>query len=153
MSEIEFIVDQLRRAFDGEAWHGPALMEILDGMEASTAARHPVAGAHSTWELVLHVAAWERVITRRLEGEALVPADEENFPPIPLKSAAAWQEALERLRAGHEELIRVVSSLPESRLGHGVPGKDYDIRFMLAGAVAHAAYHGGQMALLKKSCS
>jgi hypothetical protein len=31
-----------------------------------------------------------------------------------------------------------------------VPGKPYDIRFMLHGAAQHAAYHGGQIALLKK---
>ena len=40
MSELEFIVDQLKRAFDGEAWHGPAFMEILDGINAETAAAH-----------------------------------------------------------------------------------------------------------------
>ena len=29
MPEIELIADQLKRAFDGEASHGPALIEIL----------------------------------------------------------------------------------------------------------------------------
>jgi hypothetical protein len=28
MTEVERIVDQLKRAFAGEAWHGPALGEI-----------------------------------------------------------------------------------------------------------------------------
>jgi hypothetical protein len=40
--------------------------------------------------------------------------------------------------------------MEESRLNEPVPGKDYDLRFMLTGAVQHAAYHGGQIALLKK---
>ena len=35
MSEIEQIVHELKCAFDGEAWHGPALMEILDGVDAN----------------------------------------------------------------------------------------------------------------------
>lgn len=150
MSEIQFIVDELRRAFAGEAWHGPALLEILDRVGASSAARHPIAGAHSIWELVLHVTAWELVAVRRLKGVALEPTDEEDFPQVRRASEDAWQEALEALRAAHEELIRATSSLAESRLSQIVPGKNYDIRFMLAGVVQHAAYHGGQIALLKK---
>jgi hypothetical protein len=41
--------------------------------------------------------------------------------------------------------------MPDSRLTERVPGKDYDIYFMLHGAVQHALYHAGQIALLKKA--
>lgn len=34
MTEIERIRDQFRRGFHGEAWHGPALLEALDGVSA-----------------------------------------------------------------------------------------------------------------------
>jgi len=149
--EIEFIVDQLKRAFDGEAWHGPALMEVLDGIDAKNAAAHPISGAHSIWELVLHLATWERVIARRIQGETLMPSDEENFPQVQQPTNAAWQEALQTLRTTHSELIQLVSSMKESQLNERVPGKDYDLRFMLTGAVQHAAYHCGQIALLKKA--
>ncbi|HEY7353433.1 MAG TPA: hypothetical protein VH596_11760, partial [Terriglobales bacterium] len=47
MTELEFIVDQLKRSFDGEAWHGPCLTEILNGIDAKTAAAHPISGAHT----------------------------------------------------------------------------------------------------------
>lgn len=151
MPEIELIADQLNRAFNGEAWHGPALMEVLDGIDATTAAAHPIPGAHSIWELVLHLATWERVITRRIQGETLMPSDEENFPQVQQPTNAAWQDALQTLRTTHSELIQLVSNMKESQLNEGVPGKDYDLRFMLTGAVQHAAYHGGQIALLKKA--
>ena len=52
-SEAARIADQLRRAFDGEAWHGDSLFEILKGVSAKQAAARPVANAHSIWELVL----------------------------------------------------------------------------------------------------
>jgi uncharacterized damage-inducible protein DinB len=151
MPETEFIADQLKRAFDGEAWHGPALIEILDGLEAKTAAAHPIIHAHSVWELVLHLTTWERVIARRIHGEALMPTDAENFPKIQQPAETAWREALKNLRTAHAELIQLVSSMNEARLNDRVPGKDYDLRFMLTGAVQHAAYHGGQIALLKKA--
>ncbi len=151
MPEIELIAEQLNRAFDGEAWHGPALIEVLDGIDAKTAAAHPISGAHSIWELVLHLTTWERVITQRIRGEGLMPSDEENFPPVRQPTDAAWREALQKLRSTHAALIGRISSMKESRLNERVPGKDYDLRFMLTGAVQHAAYHGGQIALLKKA--
>ena len=151
MSEIEFVVDQLKCAFDGEAWHGPALMELLDCVDAKTAAGRPISGAHSIWELTLHVAAWEQAIrTRIVERRALQLSDEQNFPRATDVSEGAWRQALEILRRGHEQLIATVSGLTKSQLSEHVPGKPCDIRFMLMGATQHAAYHGGQIALLKK---
>lgn len=151
MSELEFIVDQLKRSFDGEAWHGPALMEILEGVDARTAAARPITAGHSIWELVLHIAAWERVIARRIEGHALTLSDGENFGHVRQTSEVAWRETIKSLKQSHDELIRLSSSLKEAQLNARVPGKDYDFRFMLTGAVQHAAYHGGQIALLKRA--
>ena len=153
MSEVEFIADQLMAAFDGEAWHGPALMEILDGVDAATAAAHPIPAAHSIWELVLHLATWERVIARRIQGQEFMPSDEENFPQVRQPTDSAWREAVQTLQKTHADLIRLVSAMKEDRLDGRVPGKDYDLRFMLTGAIQHAAYHGGQIALLKKAQS
>lgn len=150
MTKIESIVDELKRAFDGEAWHGPAMMEILDGVDARTAAERPIPKAHTIWELVLHVAAWERVVTRRILGESLTLTDEANFGHISSVSENAWREAVKTLRENHGELIRTVATLSESALERTVPGKAYNIHFMLLGAVQHAAYHGGQIALLKR---
>jgi len=57
MSEINRILDQMDRAFSGEAWHGPDLTLLLKGVSAEDASKHPVPGAHSIWELVNHIAA------------------------------------------------------------------------------------------------
>ena len=151
MTQIEILVDELKRAFDGEAWHGPALMEILESVNAKAAAARPIPSAHNAWELVLHLAAWERVITQRLRGKKATVSDADNFPHVSDNSKPAWKEAIANLRQTHDELIKTVSSLPDSKLREIVPGKDYDVRFMLSGAAQHAAYHGGQIALLKKA--
>lgn len=153
MSQIELIVDELKRAFDGEAWHGPALMEIVNGIDARTAAARPLPRAHSIWELVLHVAVWENVIVRRIHGETVQLNDEENFGHVERATESAWRDAVKRLRETHALLVSTVAALPESRLNDRVPGKDYNLLFMLLGAVQHAAYHGGQIALLKRASS
>ena len=153
MSETTRIADQLRRAFDGEAWHGDSLFEILEGITTAQAAARPIAGAHTIWELVLHVAAWDGAVLRRLGGAAVELSDAENFPPVRDTSEAAWRLALAQVRRGHEELVAAVASLPDSRLDDMVPGKEgahYTFYYMLHGVVQHELYHAGQIALLKK---
>lgn len=153
MSQVDMVVNELKRSFEGEAWHGPALLEILDGVDAQTAAARPLAKAHSIWELVLHIAAWEGVVTRRIHGETCTLTDEENFGQVERVSDSAWQQAVKNLRDQHARLLETVAALPESRLHDRVPGKDYHLLFMLLGTVQHAAYHGGQIALLKRASS
>ena len=159
MSLIDQVVDQLHRAFDGEAWHGPALMEVLEGIDAETAAERPIPGAHSIWELVVHITAWEEVVARRIQGQAATVSDEENFghksgqtsgPKSPA-SDSAWRDAVAKLRDTHNNLIKLAASLSEPQLNEIAPGKDYSLMFMLLGTVEHAAYHGGQIALLRRS--
>jgi uncharacterized damage-inducible protein DinB len=151
MSETSRIADQLRRAFAGEAWHGPALMEILAGVDAVSASARPISNAHTIWELTLHISAWDGVILRRIAGKAASPSDEENFPKIKDKSETAWRASLAELQRRHQELLRVISEMPDSRLTEQVPGKDYDFYFLLHGTVQHALYHAGQIVLLKRA--
>ncbi len=57
MSEIERINDQLRRAFEGEAWCGSSLREALAGVTAERALAKPLANAHCIWEIVMQSIA------------------------------------------------------------------------------------------------
>jgi uncharacterized damage-inducible protein DinB len=154
MPEATRIADQLRRAFDGEAWHGDSLLEILEGVTAAQAAARPIAGAHTIWELVLHIAAWDGAALRRLGGAAVELADAENFPPVLDVSDAAWHRATAQLRNTHQDLVAAVVDLPDARLFEVVPGKQgthYTFYYMLHGVAQHEAYHAGQIALLKKA--
>jgi len=153
MSEAARIADQLRRAFDGEAWHGDSVFEILAGVTAAQAAARPIKSAHTIWELVLHVAAWDGAVLRRMGGVAVTLTDAENFPAVKDASDAAWREALAQVRRIHEDLVKTVAALPDSRLDEVVPGKEgahYTFYYMLHGVVQHELYHAGQIALLKK---
>jgi len=156
MSETTRIADQLRRAFRGEAWHGDSLFEILNGIAAAQASAHPIKGAHSIWELVLHIAAWDGAVRRRVAGQSVSLSDEQNFPPVVDASEGAWKRALEHARKAHEELVEAVAAFPDERLSEKVPGKSnepdwYNFYYMLHGVVQHELYHAGQIALLKKA--
>ncbi len=152
-SEATRIADQLRRAFDGDAWHGDSVFEILDGVTAAQAAARPIKNAHTIWELVLHIAAWDGAALLRIGGTAVELRDAQNFPPVMDTSDAAWRKTLAEVRSGHERLVEAVSALPDSRLYEMVPGKEgahYTFYYMLHGVVQHELYHAGQITVLKK---
>lgn len=150
-SEAKGIADQLHRAFYGSAWHGPALMELLEDVGAETAAAKPLANVHSIWELVLHIAAWDGAGSIRLAGHKCQLKGSKNFPPVPVPTEYEWQKAVAYAKSMHDALVNTVASLPEKRLRGQVPGKRYDFYHMLHGIAQHELYHAGQIAILKKA--
>ena len=153
MSETARLADQIRRAFEGEAWHGDALLELLADVDAKTAAAHSIKNAHSIWELVLHIAAWDDAVLRRTGGVAVNLSDEQNFPPVKDASEAAWRKTIEAVKQTHNQLVKAAAAFPDSRLQEQVPGKKekyYDFFYLFSGIVQHELYHAGQIALLKK---
>jgi uncharacterized damage-inducible protein DinB len=152
MSDAARIAEQLRNAFEGNAWHGPALLELLVDVDPATAASHPLPETHSIWELVLHVAAWDDAVNRRIvERKALQLKAAQNFPPVKDKSSAAWKKTIAQLKKTHAALVKTAAGLSDKQLGERVPGKKYNIRFMLDGVAQHELYHAGQIAILKKT--
>ncbi|MBV8052083.1 MAG: DinB family protein, partial [Acidobacteriaceae bacterium] len=123
MSETARLADQIRRAFEGEAWHGDSLLELLADVDAKQAVAHPIKNAHSIWELVLHIAAWDDAVRRRTAGKAVKLSDKENFPSVSDTSDAAWRKALEHSKQTHNDLVKAVAEFPDSRLHEQVPGK------------------------------
>ncbi len=143
----------LRRTVHGPMWHGPALLETLDGVGAEAAARHPVPGAHSIWELVLHIAAWSEIAAQRLAGDPRADvSDDENFPPVPLTAdEASWLAAKDRMVGAYDALSAQTRDLDVARLSEKVVGHDYTVATMLHGVVEHGTYHGGQIILLRRA--
>jgi len=154
MTETFRLADQIRRAFEGNAWHGDSILELLAGVSAATAAARPIKNAHSIWELLLHIAAWDDDVVRRIGGTVVDVTDEQNFPTIKDTSEAAWTQAIESTKKTHNELIKAVAAFPDSRLTEQVPGKSqnyYNFYYLFTGIVQHELYHAGQIALLKKA--
>jgi hypothetical protein len=157
-AEIARIDDELYRAYEGDCWHGPPLLRILDGVTADIAARKHPGLAHSIWGLVLHLTVWVEVVRLRItERRAIKEPVRGDFPPVTDTNPAAWAAALADLGTEVQRLRDVVRGLDPARLDEVVPGideqllaKDYPAAVMLHGTAQHMAYHAGQIALLKK---
>lgn len=147
MNELERIQDQLERAYRGEAWHGPCLDELLDGVDAETASRRPIVDAHTIEELVRHIIVWEDEGVARLSG-----AGSEELPPERDWPGGehAWPAVVEELGRSHGRLMDAIGSLDPSRLDEPVYGSPGTVYYLLHGIVQHNLYHAGQVALLKK---
>ena len=151
-SECLRIADQLRRAFDGEAWHGSALRELLQDVNAAKAHARALSGTHSIWELVLHITVWTRAALGATHGHpmATIVGTPEDWPAVEDATSEAWNAATKRLFEAKDLLSAAIEEFGDVRLTETVPGRSYDFYFLFHGIVQHSLYHAGQIALLKK---
>ncbi|OON68035.1 DinB family protein [Hymenobacter sp. CRA2] len=158
MAELPRILDQLERAFDGDAWSGPSLLATLIGLSAAQAAARPIPPAHSIWEIVLHLRTWVDTGRVRLEQRYHVPIEGEDWPAVPLLAdEAVWQQTQTDLAKAHERLLTAVQALHEKDLDevlgaerNRADGTGVSIYVLLHGLAQHYLYHAGQVALLRK---
>jgi len=150
MSEIDRIWDQLQRSFEGnDAWRCPSLRDLLACVGAADAAAHPIPGAPSVWELLLHTTVSETAARRRLAGEVVpTPSDEEAWPTPAETTPAAWLQAKLAFGEARRALRQAVAALSDERLAEPVPGREYTCYVLLHGVVEHALYHAGQIEML-----
>ena len=157
MTESSRLIGQLKRAHDGDPWHGSPVKAILNGVTHEQAAQRPPNGAHSIWEIVLHMTGWRTEVARRATGEPAGEPEGGDWPAAGAATAARWQAALGALDEAHQNLANVVRGLSDERmlqptndprnreLGTGVSYYE-----LLHGIVQHDAYHAGQIAIIKK---
>lgn len=144
--ETARLADQLERSYRGGAWHGLALSEAIDGVDAEAADRRALPGIHTVAEIAFHVAYWLDGVRRRLDGAAV---EGDDWPaPGRVTDWTATRDALER---AHRALHAAVLALDDARLDDPVEGSDPTVRGMLLGVLQHNAYHAGQIALLAKA--
>src|SRR5579859_4967433 len=139
----KFVVDQLKRAHKGEAWHGDSLTQILKGISATQAAAKPFHGAHSIWELVNHIEAWNRLIEKRIRTRTLEKMSARlDWPPLPkAKTASAWKQSLAKMHRSIHSLYVYAGKMNDEIYDRRVTGKNYNVEFMLHGVVQHNLYH------------
>jgi uncharacterized damage-inducible protein DinB len=150
MTEVNRILDQLSRAFEGDAWHGPAVLEILRDTTAQQAAAQPLNGSHTIWETALHISAWLRACRRRLEGVRAQLTEFEDWPVVTNSDDEAWQEVIAGMKQALDELCSGIALLDDSRLDQPIIEGMSSVYATLHGVIQHSLYHAGQMAILKK---
>jgi uncharacterized damage-inducible protein DinB len=160
MIDIQFLQEQLRKGYSDDPWHGPATAGLLEDVTAAEAAARPIPDAHSVWELVLHLISWQNEARRRLTGRPPSMPEEGDWPAVVEVSEAAWDRDRRRLGESLDQVLATLANLREEdldRFGGSLADRDpalgtgVTLRAMVNGLVQHAAYHTGQIALLRKA--
>jgi uncharacterized damage-inducible protein DinB len=157
MREVDRISDQLARAFNGDPWHGPSLRAALDGVDNRAAISRPLPQAHTICELVLHLTAWTREVTRRLHLGIAQDPEDGDWPSATPTNEVDWQQMLSALDDAQRALVDAVESLSDAELDTRIGdvrdralGTGVSRYVTLHGVVQHYAYHAGQIAVLTK---
>ena len=148
--EIKHLVQQLKRAFDGPAWYGPALQEVLEQIDPEEANMR-INGSQSPLELLLHIVQWREYVIRLLEGDMALAKDEEmTYPKVADAGEYAWTDARVKLANTQERLVKLLKKFPAEDLDKTIPLRDYSWANMLHGIVDHDVYHMGQIQFARK---
>lgn len=157
MTEAARIIDELNRAIEGDPWHGDPLARILEGVNAARAGARPLSQAHSIWEIVRHLTSWTHEVAHRLAGHPSGVPAQGDWPAPGGTDEAAWRRDVSRLFEAHRRLVAAVAAYSDEVLlaPTADPRNRHDgtgvTRYVLLhGLSQHYAYHGGQIAILKK---
>jgi hypothetical protein len=152
-TESSRIADQLRRAFAGDAWHGPPLHELLAGITPEQACARPLSSGHTIWELILHIDVYVRVAFEATQGTPMprLYGTQKDWFTVTDGSATAWSEATAQLFRDGGQLAATIEEFTDARLDDIVPGRDYNFYRLFHGIVQHSLFHGGQIAMLKRA--
>lgn len=153
MKETARIADQIRRSVEGPAWHGPAVLEVLEGLTPAQAAAKPIAGWKSIWELALHAIVWQDAVRAHLAGRwpVIKIGGPRDWPAPPRPTAAAWRAAVAKLRRSNAALVRAARAFPDAKLDRPLKEGATSAYMQLHGAAQHNLWHAGEMAALKRA--
>jgi uncharacterized damage-inducible protein DinB len=148
-SEMHRLTELLERNFDGPAWHGPSIREVLDEVHPENAGIR-CNDSHSLVEIVLHMTIWRQYVIRLMKGDhSLASEQETTFPRVAVLDEYSWSNALVSLDQSHEILFQAWKHFPEEDLDKTVPGgRDYTWYTLFHGLLQHDAYHLGQLQLM-----
>ena len=155
---MEFnLIPELKKACNGDAWHGGNLMQQLNFVKPENAFHHFIPNAHSIAELVLHITAWTDEVNSRLLGAVAKEPVAGDWPVPNSATRKEWEKIVFDCKTSNEELIRVcegfddvdwnarVKDERDRALGKGLTNAE-----LINGLIQHHAYHSGQIGLLLK---
>jgi hypothetical protein len=119
-------------------------------VDAALAYRRPAPGAHNIAEIALHHAYWAREVRKRLTGASPgpFPLGGEDWFALDDESTLGWSRVREEVESQVAALFDAVAGVAEGRLTSPL---DEAARLdLVVGIAGHAAYHAGQIQLVRK---
>jgi len=132
------------------AWYGSDLRAAVGEVKKATAFMRPAKGRHNIAEVALHHAYHAGQVTAKLTGEAAArfPLEGEDWFELKDESLLTWKQIAATLDAAQQRLSQAVSEIASgARISPLGEAERFDL---VIGITGHAAYHAGQIQLIKK---
>jgi uncharacterized damage-inducible protein DinB len=158
MTEPRRVVDLSSRVMEGDPWHAGSIADLLADVTATEAAARPIPGVHSIWQVVLHMTGWAEEVRLRLAGAPAGNPASGDWPRVGPVGRARWEAARAALFTAYDALHRDVARMGARDLDrptvdprNKTTGEGLSRYVTLHGVIHHAAYHAGQIAILKRA--
>jgi uncharacterized damage-inducible protein DinB len=151
-SEIQFLIEQFKDAYEGDPWFGKCATKLISETSTDDAFEQP-AGQHSILELVWHLCTWREFAINRIQkdnSKDLHAFEEADWRQLDHSDKSLWQQGVERLQQTQAELLKVLQAQDDALLHQNVHGRTYTYRKLIHGILQHDIYHLGQMAYILK---
>lgn len=132
------------------AWYGSDLRAALAEVTPATAYKRPAGGRHNIAEVALHHAYWVGQIESKLTGAPATafPLVGEDWFELDDEKKLTWTAITSLVDASQQRLARAVGEIASGARTSPLPEAErFDV---ILGITGHAAYHAGQIQLLKK---
>ncbi len=165
LNEVELLAVRLQQTFTRAegygltlsegAFHGPSLLEALDGVGFNEALRRVIPERHNIWEIVNHCAFWMQEAAKAAHGSLIKDVFQSEDWPSHGSTGEDWLRDKDTLIGAYRGLLEAISGLDVKRLDIVIDGYFHDtlfkftLRKMLYGVIDHNLYHAGQISILK----
>ena len=133
------------------AWYGSDLRAAITDVTPAAAFRRPGQGRHNIAEVALHHAYWVGQVTAKLTGgepSAFPLVGKEDWFDLHDESKLSWTAITALVDTSQQRLSRAVSEIASgARVSPLSEAERFDL---VIGITGHAAYHAGQIQLIKK---
>jgi hypothetical protein len=133
------------------AWYGADLRAAIADVTPATAFTRPRAGRHNIAEVALHHAYWVGQVTAKLAGgepSTFPLVGKEDWFDLDNESKLSWAAITALVAASQQRLSRIVGEIASgARVSPLSEAEQFDF---VIGITGHAAYHAGQIQLIKK---
>jgi hypothetical protein len=140
----------LQEGYGDGAWHGPDLKAALDDVTEATAFWRPGPERHNIAEIALHHAYCARGVRAKLTGADVEPfvLEGDDWFALPDSSVLTWARIRDVVAREQERLAACSAEISAGQSRSPLPETgQFDL---VLGITCHAAYHAGQIQLIKR---
>jgi len=147
--KIKSLIENLGTVYGKEPWYGDSIKTI----DPKKVFSKPKENAHCIAELLSHIIGWREFVFQKLLGNKDFDVDQDasfNWRLIDNNENTAWKNLLDALEKNQNEITKILESKDDSFLNEPVPGRNFNMEFLVEGIIQHDIYHLGQISILKK---